>query len=283
MARTNKTIENYLYREGLTLQSSKTDTLIRAQVGIYGYNDSRFEEGITKHGIVNTLNQKLMGSRGEQLKLAILVKDQFTERLRKYSHFIGILSSHFSRNKEIIKELAMDDKIRRTIPSFAPRALNFYTGIMNKPHLLEAVAIFELTPEKLQEEIDKIMELLELHKEHRILIGENQRLTEERNIKLADFKQFMNQYKGVLFMLFEKENPQILERINVFVRNAPKPQANPINPDPVPTPVTSSGNTTRDTSAASAKNMTMEPVKTPATVETPKATETIGTAQIPTV
>ncbi|MDQ1351645.1 MAG: hypothetical protein QG657_1950 [Acidobacteriota bacterium] len=60
MARTNKTIENYLYREHLTLENSKTDTLIKEQIGAYGYNDARLDEGLTLSSVVNSINLKLI-------------------------------------------------------------------------------------------------------------------------------------------------------------------------------------------------------------------------------
>ncbi|MCX6583104.1 MAG: hypothetical protein NT166_23265 [Candidatus Aminicenantes bacterium] len=260
MARTNKTIEIYLYREGLTLQDSKTDTLIKDQIGTYGYNDVRLEEGITMHGIVTSINQNLIAGRGEQLKLAVLVKDQFGEVRRKYSHLVEVLKSHFHNSKDIIKELALDDPIRQTIPTFVPRAINFYTLIINRPHLLAAAVIFGLTAEKLQEEINQVTKLLGLHKQHRILIGENQRLTKERDIKLEEFRRYMNEFKSILFMLFEKDNPQILERINVFVRNKRKPRTTPVDPNTVPAPTT-----------AAAKPNAQEPAET---VETAKTTGT---------
>jgi hypothetical protein len=265
MARTNKTIEIYLYKEGLTLQDSKIDTLIKEQIANYGYNDPRLDEGITMHTILTSINQNLIAGRGEQLKLGILVLEQFAEVQRKFSHYVEIFKSHFHKNKDIIKELALDDTIRRTIPTFVPRALSFYTSIINKPHLLAAAAIFGLTAEKLQEEINQLTKLLNLHKEHRILIGENQRLTKERDIKLEEFKRYMNEYKSILFMLFEKENPQILERVNVFVRNRRKASTSETEPDTPPAPTT-----------AAAKPNSQEPEET---VETTKTTETLKTAE----
>jgi len=264
MARTNKTIEIYLYREGLTLQDSKTDTLIKDQIGTYGYNDVRLEEGITMHTILTSVNQNLIAGRGEQLKLAVLVKDQFGEVRRKYSHLVEVLKSHFHKNKDIIKELALDDPIRQTIPTFVPRAINFYTLIINRPHLLAAAAIFGLTAEKLQEEINQVTKLLGLHKEHRILIGENQRLTKERDIKLEEFRRYMNEFKSILFMLFEKDNPQILERINVFVRNKRQPRTAKVDPNTVPAPT-----------IAAAKPNSQEPGETVETAKTTGTTEKV--------
>lgn len=262
MARTNKTIDTYLYREGLTLQDSKIDPLIKEQIDTYGYNDTRLEEGTTMHTILTSINQNLIAGRGEQLKLAVLVKEQFGEVRRKYSHLVEVLKSHFHNSKDIIKELALDDPIRQTIPTFVPRAINFYTLIMNKPHLLQAAAIFGLTAEKLQEEINQLTTLLGLHKEHRILIGENQRLTMERDIKLEEFRRYMNEYKSILFLLFEKDNPQILERINVFVRNTRKPRTTKVDPDTVPAPTTAAAKPNTQEPSQTAPSKTAKKMKT---------------------
>jgi len=118
----------------------------------------------------------------------------------------------------------LDGERKRRISSFIVQATNFYTNTMSKQHILDSIARFQLTPERLQEELDKLKVLRDLHKQHTNLMGENQRLTLERDKKLAKLKRYMKQLKTVLFMLFEEENPQILERLGIFVRNRPRPK-----------------------------------------------------------
>ena len=45
-------------------------------------------------------------------------------------------------------------------------ATNFYTNITAKQHILDRVANLELTAKRVQEELDKIKVLQDLHKQH---------------------------------------------------------------------------------------------------------------------
>ncbi len=174
------------------------------------------------HAALEAIYQRLITVRKEQMKKSHQVKVQFDKVYGKMCGLVELLKSNFYDNPAMIKELGLKGSRSRSIPSFIEQAINFYTNMKDKPHILEAVATFGLTAERLQAELDEITVLQTLMKEHKNLIGENQRLTRERNLKLAEFRRYMNQLKTALFLVFGGENPQILERVGVFVRNRPR-------------------------------------------------------------
>ena len=128
----------------------------------------------------------------------------------------------------------MEGRRKRTIHTFLAQAINFYTNAMEKQHILDRIVKFDLTRERLQEELDEVKALQDLHKQHTNLMGDNQRLMVERDKKQAKMRRYMKQLKTVLFMLFEEENPQILERLGIFVRNRPRPKTDKNNTDTQP-------------------------------------------------
>ena len=236
MILTNKSIEKYLEKTRITLQTLKDDAYVKGVILSYGYTDERLDEGIVLRSEVDEAYHVLITSRGEQAKSSLFLREKFDEVSKKFSYLASIFKTAFYETPELIKELGLDGERKRRISSFIVQATNFYTNTMAKQHILDSIARFQLTPEKLQAELDKVKVLQDLHKQHTNLMGENQRLTLERDKKLAKLKRYMKQLKTVLFMLFEQENPQILERLGIFVRNRPRPKTdkNKNNTDPQP-------------------------------------------------
>jgi len=223
MILTNKKTEKYLEDTRITLQILKDDAYVKGVILSYGYTDERLQEGIALHGQVDAIYQELITRRGEQAKSSLSLRKKFNEVSRKYSCLASIFRTAFYETPGLVKELGLEGERKRRISSFIAQAVNFYTNTMEKQHILNSIAHFALTTEKLQEEFDQIKVLRDLHKQHINLMGENQRLVLDRDKKTAKLRRYMKQLKTVLFMLLEEENPRILERLGIFVRNRPRP------------------------------------------------------------
>jgi hypothetical protein len=212
-------IEVYLSKTQIILLSLKDDEYVKGRIVSYGYTDERIQQGIDMRDEIDSVYQDLVTKRREQLKLFEIVSEKHEATGKKYSYLVKIFKTHFSEEPELIKELGLRGKRSRSIPNFVAQATNLYTTAMKKQHILDRLALFGYTPERLQEELNEILELQRIYKEYRVVMGENQRLTADRDIKLAQFKRYMLELKTFLFMVFEDENPQTLERIGIFVRN----------------------------------------------------------------
>jgi len=250
MILTHKKTEKYLEDTRITLQTLKDDAYVKGVILSYGYTDERLDEGIALHGEVDAIYHELITSRGEQAKSSLALKKKFDEVSKKFSYHVSIFKTAFYETPELVKELGLEGKRKRTIHTFLAQAINFYTNAMAKQHILDSIVKFDLTQERLQEELDKVKVLQDLHAQHTNLMGENQRLTVERDKKMAKLKRYMKQLKTVLFMLFEEENPQMLERLGIFVRNRPRPKSNDNNTEPVPV----SNSETNTTTVANSNN-----------------------------
>jgi hypothetical protein len=224
MILTHKKTEKYLEDTRITLQILKDDAYVKGVILRYGYTDERLDEGIALHGEVDAIYQELITRRGEQAKSSLSLRKKFNEVSKKYSYLVSIFKTAFYETPELVKELGLEGERKRRISSFITQSISFYNNTMEKQHILNSIAQFALTTEKLQEEFHQIKVLQDLHKQHINLMGENQRLVLDRDKKTAKLRRYMKQLKTVLFMLFEEENPQVLERLGIFVRNRPRPK-----------------------------------------------------------
>jgi hypothetical protein len=216
---TCKAVEKYLSDTHIILESLMDDTEVKGRIVTYGYTDARIQQILDIRTAADSIYQDSVTKRKEQQKLNQEVNEKFESTGKKFSYLVEIFKTHFQDDPELIKELGLSMWRARSIPSFIAQATNVYTNAMKKQHILEKLAVFNYTAERLQEELTEIGVLQELYKKYRTTIGESQQLTVERDIKIGELRQQMNPLKTFLFMVYEDENPQTLERVGIFVRN----------------------------------------------------------------
>ncbi|MCP5046935.1 MAG: hypothetical protein GY940_07165 [bacterium] len=232
MVITNKMIETYLEQTRITLDSLYGDTFIKTRILEFGYTDERLTEGITLRGEVSTLYNDLLTSRGNQAKMSFSLNEKYEKASFKFSFYAGLFKTAFHDTPELVKEMGLEGRRKRTVSTFLAQANNVYTNVVTKPHILDRLSGYSITAERMQEELDVIAQLKILHMDHSKAQGECQRITETRDEKLAELRRYMRQLRRVLFMLFKDNNIQILERINVFVRNRRKPRTRKVTEEP---------------------------------------------------
>lgn len=216
---TCKSVEKYLSDTHIILESLMDDTEVKGRIVTYGYTDARIQQIIDIRAAADSVYQDSVTKRKEQQKLNQEVNEKFESTGKKFSHLVYIFKTHFQDEPEFIKELGLNTWRARTIPGFIYQATNVYSNAMKKQHILDKLAVFNYTAERLQEELNEIEELQQLYKKYRTTIGESQQLTAERDIKIGELRRQMNPLKAVLFMVYEDDNPQTIERVGVFVRN----------------------------------------------------------------
>jgi hypothetical protein len=231
MLSSNRAIESFLSKSNVTLELIKVDDFIKEKIITYGYTDERIDEGLTLLKEADKSYQDLLSSRNEQFKLSNMVQEKSAAAGTKMVRYMDIFKTTFHDTPELVKEMGLDTQRKRAYPAFYAQVVNFYTSAMNKDHILEKVDKFGLTKEKLQQELEEITLLQGDYVRQRNLIGENQRLTQDRDLKLGRLTRYMHELKTVMSILFEKEN-QVLERVGIFVRNRRRPRKS----EPVPAP-----------------------------------------------
>jgi len=236
MLKTNRAIEKFLSKTNVTLEIVKDDAFVKEKISTFGYTDQRIAEGIALRSEVESIYQTVLSTRNEQLKSSKVVQEKFAAASKKLSLYLDIFKTAFYDTPELNKELGLDTKLKRAFSSFVTQAVNFYTNVLTKGHILEKVAKFDLTKEKMQQELAEINELQVIYVKYRNIYGENQRLTQERNRKLGELTRYMHELRTIMTMIFEKENIHVLERVGIFIRNRRRTKKSEPEPAPTPTP-----------------------------------------------
>jgi len=219
MMRLNKKIAKFLSQSRITLENLIEDESIKSEAEVYGFDDQRLAQGLTIINEIETINHSISVSRGMQASLSFSIKKAFRIQSARFSALKLLLKTTFREAPPLVEEMLLNQHTKRTIPSFLSQALNFYNNCINKPHVLAAAAELKLTPEKIQVELNRLLQLRDMVKQHTVFKGDVERLVAERDMKMKDLKQYMKQLKIVLLLLFKEDSPQLLERLGIFMRN----------------------------------------------------------------
>ncbi|MCP5051929.1 MAG: hypothetical protein GY940_32475, partial [bacterium] len=139
-------------------------------------NIDRLQEALVLRNGDNTLYLSLLSNRGEQVKVGILLEQKLKLVSDKFSTFMNLLKLEFFNDPQLIREFGIEGEKKRTIPGFSAQSTNSYSNLKKKPHILKRVAKLNITPERLQADLDEIAEVVKLHARHKYLQGECQRL-----------------------------------------------------------------------------------------------------------
>ena len=222
MIKGNKKIENYLENTRVTLDSLLVDDFIKSLIRKYGYTEERLVAIFEFYVVVAGIYQRQLTARGVQLKISVEMNREFFLASETFSFYTGLLRRGLKHKPELQKELGLDNHKKRRLPGFLNQSVNLYENLLAKPHILESVKGIELNVELIREALEQINRIKTLHTEHSRAGGKCRELRQLRDAELGTLKRFMGELKLVLFRQFKSGNRQILERINIKVKNNPR-------------------------------------------------------------
>ena len=223
---TNKKIEQYLIVTHTILTNVRKDPETKERIKKQGFGDGVLGAGMKLLEEAESLYSGLLTTHAEQLKASSELQQEFDRLAKEFNLTRQILSCLLHDYPALILELGLNFQRKRTISGFIPQSINLYTNVKNKPHILEKVSLFDITPERMQAKLDSIEHLEDTSKRHSRLKGKCQSLCQKRDNKLAELKRFMKTLKTVLRFVFPANERQKLERLGISVRSTPKKKEN---------------------------------------------------------
>ncbi len=210
-------------REANTILTNVTENeTVKADIAGYGYVEDDFARGVAIHSEAETLHMDRLTAGAEQKKVGRSLKSKHKRARNRLTNFRGFFRDSLYNQPEWYNQLRLDIAMPGPQSDFLVLASHFYETLLRRPQILDLVPHLNLTVEKVQAEMTEINVLKGLHVEHRRLYGVSQRLVYARNEKLKELKSCVNTLAKILHLQYDDTNPQTLEEIGVFVRNAPK-------------------------------------------------------------
>jgi len=234
MSRPKTTLSRILAGGKLLVTNAMNGTDIRSVLETRGYTEERFQEGLTLYNQAWEQHKLANKRYGLQLKLRRLLIQNEKSVKEEYLKDRRFAKRSLKNNRGRIEELGLRLEVDQAIPAWTSRAKYFYETSIVDPELLNLYSFFQLTPEHLQENLNRVIDLVSEHQEYENAKGLSQQTKVDRDRKFEDFNNYVVTLKEVCRLMFT-ENREILERLGIFVRSTPLPVP-PEEPEPEPDP-----------------------------------------------
>lgn len=216
-----KHIEQLLGVTGWSFENARDRSEINLKVIDYGYDTARLEALLD-------LNGRLDGKYFEQQTL----RGKQTIATNKFQRYFDAQKKSFQNTRKLVLKVIKGEKIQEylellglnvpmkgSLTGFTNQARQFYANTRDTPEIIDKLAKFNLTPEKVQALLDALPQLAELNKTQETAKALAQAARRDRDILYKELRQEWTDFKDVCDMAFEdeeKDNPQYKELVGIM-------------------------------------------------------------------
>ncbi|MBE0670269.1 MAG: hypothetical protein IH588_06760 [Anaerolineales bacterium] len=209
-----QTLENYR----VALENVETQTEVAQIMADFGYDSAAVAEGKELLGATRTVFD-LHHKEDEESNLA---KDDLNAKLTAvratYSLHRKKAKTVFRKSEAILQNLGLTGSIPDGYIKFLESLKTFYTRLQEHADWLAKLAPLKVLPEDITAALAAITQLEAARATYLREIGESQDATEAKDKAFARMDEWMREFRDVARIALE-DRPQLLESINIFVRN----------------------------------------------------------------
>jgi len=216
MARKSEAIDVFLANNRKAIANALIDDEIKELLLPYTYDEARLNEGMSLYKEADALYEKQQMDYVIQYKAKEKFDKAFNDAHDVYIEHISLTRLALDDEPSERTMLSLDGKRSQTLAIWLRHANRFYNNTIDNEEMLNKIARYGITNEKLKEakELIKTLELVD--DEHDRGKGAAQKSTNKRNKAFRKLDKWMSEYiKVCRFAL--KEKPQLLEKLGIIV------------------------------------------------------------------
>lgn len=216
MFRKSRSLYVFMENKRQLLFNARSEPEIMGLLQPYNYDDPRLQEGIDIYNEADRLFEKQRLDYIAQLEAKDIFEKAYKDANDIYIEHVTLarLALDDEHTKWLI--LALDGKRSRTLAGWLRQANEFYNNAVDNPEILEKIAVYGLTNEKLLEGKGKIKKVEISNDNHDKAKGTAQQSTIDRNNALKALEKWTFAFIQVCRLAF-KDKPQLLEKLGIPV------------------------------------------------------------------
>lgn len=230
MANETSRISQLLVRSKEMLNVALADEDIRQAILRYNYTDNVLKGGQEVLEAGDQLSKACIRAAGEKNELGARGEDARKSTQSLFSEHIRLTRLALRENPEKLDKLIGNNrKIHRRLKDWIFQVEQFYTQAVTDEDLLQRLARYGITADKLAEGLEKTRQLHQARESHNRFKGKSQDMKMRRDKAIRDVRKWMAEFIQVCRLAL-KENPQLLEKLGIVVlspgyrRKKPEPQ-----------------------------------------------------------
>lgn len=211
----SKAIEQLLLESGLSISNTINVDEISNEMTSYGYTKEAMSKAKSLHDDAETLHQKQVKEYGEKGEASQDLQRALAEANIPYMRYVKIARIALRDNLAGWEALKLGGRRKKAYASRIAEARIFYTNLLADKTLLQEMARFGITEEKLLEG-QKLVNIAEnalalLHQE----LGQAQNATQERDEAVDKLHAWLSDFREIARIAMESK-PQYLEMLGII-------------------------------------------------------------------
>lgn len=220
-------IDEFLLAAQVMIENAVSDPVVKAALADYGYTEEKLAAGKSLYAEAAALQNARKKEYGEQIAATAELDDIWKEADGRYMKTLKIARVAFQDNPKADKAVMLFGSRKESLSGWLEQAQAFYANILNDNGLMEALAQFGYTAEKLTEESELLNRVALKNNLQQREIGEAQAATQARDKKIDELSKWVSDLRAVAKVALA-DDPQQLEKLGILARTSraaksPKP------------------------------------------------------------
>lgn len=224
MSNLQNRIDVFLLEAGVMIENALSDPQVKQALEGYGYNEDKLSVGKKLYDEAMVLQNAQKKEYGEQVAATAELNGIWETADKQYMRALKIARVAFQGNAKVNKSIMLYGTRKPSLSGWLEQTKAFYANILGDDELLNLIAGYGYTREKLQTESALLDQVTATHMQQKKEIGEAQNATQARDKVFDDLAKWVSDLRAVAKVALE-DNPQHLEKLGILARTAPKAQA----------------------------------------------------------
>ncbi|MGD2089968.1 MAG: hypothetical protein PVH61_27575 [Candidatus Aminicenantes bacterium] len=243
MYSTAKSMSERLVSAKMALTNALAQEDIKNSMSEMGFDEARLNEGLVLYQQVEELYQLQRREYTEQYLASEALHEAWEEAQNEFRRHATAAKLALIDQPTLLSSLGFDGSRKFSIPDWVTMARTFYSTALQSTAIMESIAGYAVTAEKLQAGLQLVDKVEELRGKREIEKAEAQQATRERDKAFAQLDKYMYRFSKVARVVLE-EKPEHLEKVGILYRSAPirkKENGDSADEEPAPTLETTAG------------------------------------------
>ncbi|MDR1595097.1 MAG: hypothetical protein LBS43_11545 [Prevotellaceae bacterium] len=209
-----KIIATKLHKIENCILGAQNNPEIQEKLSAFGYTPERIGEGKTLLNKVNSLMTAQVEEYSDQFIATDKVGKLWKTAYSNYMIIVKLLRVIFVGQPEMLKRFNATGRRNRSLSGWLRDARILYENLLNSPDALTVIAQFGYSAEKLNDELQAVNEVENLHSKRLSEKGEAQQSTIERDKAFDELCQWFSKFRAIArIAIYDK--PQLLEALGI--------------------------------------------------------------------
>jgi hypothetical protein len=210
----NQTIDSKLLFAQNAINNAQSNPEIKASMAEFGFDDAKMQEGLALYNHAAALQIKQVKEYGEQFAATDALTLAKASANKEYMTHVKIARIALKGARGLAESLQISGKRKETLSGWLKQAKAFYGNALNTPEVMEGMARFGISQDKLEEGQTLVADVEAKLNSQLKEKGEAQTATQARDEAFDAMQEWMSDFIGIARIALEAQS-QYLEMLGI--------------------------------------------------------------------